>query len=258
VIDAFGSPFDPSEYRRLVNVVYFPEVDSTNAVGRGLIDHAMREEVELAPTVIAAASQTRGRGRRDRPWASPGGGVYATFVFHLPEDVRLSHVPLAAATWIAEAASRAAGVEARLKWPNDVVCGGRKLAGVLTEAKTRGDETIVAVGIGVNARGAPEAFDPRATTLEKEEKEPSSVPGFFRELCLACDRYLQAPAEAGVVEAWLSRSRLAPGEEIRVTVENGTERELAGEFAGLTPDGLLRVRVAGEEVVVASGEVQTW
>ena len=258
MIDAFGAPFDPSEYRRLVNVVFFPEVDSTNAVGRGLIDHAMREEVDLAPTVIAAATQSRGRGRRDRPWISPGGGVYATFVFHLPEEVRLSHVPLAAATWIAEAASRAAGVDSRLKWPNDVVCGGRKLAGVLTEAKTRGDETIVAVGIGVNASGAPESFDARATTLEKEGTGSASVAAFFRELCLACDRYLQAPAEAGIVEAWLSRSRLAPGDEIKVVVENGTEKELSGEFAGLTPDGLLRVRVAGSEVVVASGEVQTW
>ena len=76
--DVFGCAFDPSEYRRLANIIFFPEVDSTNAVGRGLIDHAMREEVELAPTVIAAACQTQGRGRRDRSWASPDGGVYAT------------------------------------------------------------------------------------------------------------------------------------------------------------------------------------
>lgn len=258
MIDVFGSPFDPAEYRRLVNVVFFPKVDSTNAVGRGLIDHAMREEVDLAPTVIAAASQTRGRGRRDRAWVSPDGGVYATFVFHVPAGIRLSHVPLAAATWIAEAASRSAGVDVRLKWPNDVICGGGKLAGVLTEAKTRGDETIVAVGVGVNALGAAERFDGRATTLEKEGAGTPSIAAFFRELCLACDRFLETPGEAGVVDAWLSRSRLAPGDPIRVTVENGTEREVAGEFAGLTPDGLLRVRVAGAEVVVASGEVQTW
>jgi BirA family biotin operon repressor/biotin-[acetyl-CoA-carboxylase] ligase len=257
VNDVFGATFDPKEYRRLANIVFFPEVDSTNAVGRGLIDHAMREEVELAPTVIAAACQTRGRGRRDRPWASPGGGVYATFVFHVPEGARISHLPLAAAVWVAEASS-AAGVEVRLKWPNDVLCGSRKLAGVLTEAKTRGDETIVAVGVGVNALGSAERFDGRATTLEAEGASPVSAAGFFRELCLACDRYLRAPGKAGIVEAWLERSRHAPGDEIRVIVENGTERELAGEFAGLTPDGLLRVRIAGAEVVVASGEVQTW
>jgi BirA family biotin operon repressor/biotin-[acetyl-CoA-carboxylase] ligase len=257
VNDVFGCAFDPSEYRRLANIIFFPEVDSTNAVGRGLIDHAMREEVELAPTVIAAARQTQGRGRRDRPWASPDGGVYATFVFHVPEDVRISHVPLAAAVWVAEAAS-AAGIDARLKWPNDVLCGGRKLAGVLTEAKTRGDQTIVAVGVGVNAVGSAERFDGRATTLEAEGAAAPSAAAFFRELCLACDRYQRAPGEARVVEAWLERSRHAPGDEIRVTLENGTERELAGAFAGLTADGLLRVRVAGSEVVVASGEVQTW
>jgi BirA family biotin operon repressor/biotin-[acetyl-CoA-carboxylase] ligase len=257
VNDVFGGAFDPSEYRRLANVIFFPEVDSTNAVGRGLIDHAMREEVELAPTVIAAACQTQGRGRRDRSWASPDGGVYATFVFHVPEDVRISHVPLAAAVWVAEAAS-AAGVDVRLKWPNDVLCRGRKLAGVLTEAKTRGDETIVAVGVGVNAVGSADRFDGRATTLEAEGASAASVTAFFRELCLACDRYLRAPGEARIVDAWLARSRHAPGDEIRVRLENGTERELSGEFAGLTADGLLKVRVAGSEVVVASGEVQTW
>jgi len=258
VIEVFGSAFDPSEYRRLANVIYFPEVDSTNAVGRGLIDHAMREEVELAPTVIAASVQSRGRGRRDRPWVSPDGGVYATFVFRMPEHARLPHVPLAAAIWVAEAASRAAGVESRLKWPNDVLCGGRKLAGVLTEAKTRGDETHVAVGIGVNARGAADRFDRRATTLEGECAGDVSPGRLFRELCLACDHYLDDPREARVVESWLARSRHASGDEIRVTVENGTEREIVGRFAGLTPDGLLRLTVSGSEVVVASGEVQTW
>ena len=258
MIDVFGSAFDPSEYRRIANVIYFPEVDSTNAVGRGLIDHAMREEVELAPTVIAASTQSRGRGRRDRPWTSPAGGVYATFVFRMPEDARLPHVPLAAAIWVAEAASRAAGVDVRLKWPNDVVCGKRKLAGVLTEAKTRGEETHVAVGIGVNARGDSARFDGRATTLESECAAEVSAARFFRELCLACDRYLDDPRESRVVESWLARSRHAEGDEIRVTVENGTDREIVGRFAGLTPDGLLRVTLAGSEVVVASGEVQTW
>ena len=254
----FGGGIDISGWQRLANLIWFPEVDSTNAVGRGLIDHVLREEVDLAPTVVAAGSQTSGRGRRERTWESPGGGVYATFVFRLPEEARLAHLPLAAAVWVAEAASRAVGVETRLKWPNDVLCGARKLAGILTEAKTRGEETHAAVGIGVNGLGAADRFGGAATTLESEAGAPLSLADFFGELCLACDRYLAEPAASRVVAEWLARSRHAEGDELRVSVDDGSPREVVGRFAGLTDDGLLRLRTGGSEYVVASGEVRTW
>ncbi len=257
MIEIFGSPFDFSGFRKLANFVFFPTVDSTNGVGRGLIDHAQREEVELAPTVIAAATQTAGRGRRDRPWASPEGGIYVTFVFRVPEEARLPHLPLAAAVWVARAA-QSLGVEARLKWPNDVFCGARKLAGVLTEAKSRGDETHVAIGIGVNARVAPEAPGLEATSIEREAAAASSVAGFFRRICSGCDDYLADPGTACVVEEWLSRSRHAVGDPIRVLLDEQTGKTIAGEFAGLTDDGLLRLQQSESEVIVSSGEIQSW
>lgn len=257
--DFFGTPFDPCRFQELANFVFFPKVDSTNAVGRGLIDHLLREEVDLAPTVIAAASQTDGRGRRDRVWQSPEGGLYATFVFRVPEGTRMTQIPLAAALWVADAASRAIGVDARLKWPNDVLCRGRKLAGILTEAKTRGEDTHVAIGIGVNVLGSAEGLGQGTTTLARESPETPSLVLFFDELCGACDRYLAAPSGARVVDGWLSRSCHAPGDEIRVTLdENGAERSVVGEFAGLTEDGLLRLRTGGSEIVIMSGEVQPW
>ena len=77
VNDVFGATFDPSEYRRLANIVFFPEVDSTNAVGRGSSTHAMRKKCELAPTVIAAARWQTRRGRPATVPGVPGGGVYA-------------------------------------------------------------------------------------------------------------------------------------------------------------------------------------
>ena len=257
MIDFFGGPFDPKGFRRLANFVFFPSVDSTNAVGRGLIDHAFAEEVELAPTVIAASSQSEGKGRRDRAWLSPEGGVYVTFVFRVPEEARLPQLPLAAGLWVSEALAAAAGCETRLKWPNDVLSGDRKLAGVLTEAKTRGEETHVAVGIGVNVlRGAGD-FGPGATSAEREAGGAPSLPRVFDEICRACDRYLEAPGDARIVERWLSRSRHAPGAEMRVVAAEGSDA-IVGEFAGLTDDGFLRLRTSGSEIVLATGEVGSW
>ena len=256
MIEFFGGPFESKGFRSLANFVFFPWVDSTNAVGRGLIDHAMEEEVALAPTVIAAASQTEGRGRRDRAWRSPEGGVYATFVFRVGEEARLPLLPLAGALWVAEALSAAVGIETRLKWPNDVLSGDRKLAGVLTEAKTRGDETHVAVGIGVNVRGPAGDFGEGATSAEAEAAGAPSLARVFAEICRACDGYLAAPGSARVVERWLERSRHEPGAEIRVAPAEGAA--VVGEFAGLTEDGFLRLRTGGSEIVVASGELGSW
>ncbi|HET9796153.1 MAG TPA: biotin--[acetyl-CoA-carboxylase] ligase [Thermoanaerobaculia bacterium] len=257
MIDVFGDPFDGKGYRRLANFVFFPSVDSTNAVARGLIDHSLVEEVELEPTVIAAAMQSEGRGRRDRSWRSPAGGVYATFVFRVPAGARLPHLPLAAGVWVSEALASAAGVESRLKWPNDVLAGDRKVAGILTEAKTRGDETHAAIGIGVNVCGAAQDFGEGATSAEAVASGAPSLSRVFAEICRACDRYLAAPEDARVVERWLERSRHEADAEIRVSPPEGGA-PVVGRFAGLTEDGFLRLRVGGSEVVVTSGEVGSW
>lgn len=252
----FDGPFDPKGYRSLANFVFFPAVDSTNAVGRGLIDYAVEEEVELAPTVVAAALQTEGRGRRDRAWRSPEGGVYATFVFRVPAGARLPQIPLAAAVWVAEALASAAGVDARLKWPNDVLCHDRKVAGILTEAKTRGEETHVAVGIGVNVRGPADAFGDGATTAEAEAGREPSLARVFGEICRECDGWLASAGDARVIERWLARSRHAPGAEIRVASEG--REPVVGAFAGLTEEGFLRLRKAGADVVITTGELGSW
>ena len=259
MIELFGEAFDDSGFRALANFVFFPTIDSTNAVGRGLIDHAQREEVDLAATVIAAATQTEGRGRRERPWSSPEGGLYVSFVFRVPEGAALPHLPLAAAVWVARTAV-SAGVDARLKWPNDVLCGDKKLAGVLIQAKTRGDETHVAIGIGVNVRAAS-GLVAGATSIEREagpEGPKASVASFLGEMCRQCEDYLADPRGPRVVEDWLERSRHVPGDEMRVLVEEGSGKTIDGRFAGLTAEGLLRLARDGSEIVVASGEVESW
>ena len=170
------------------------------------------------------------------------------------------HLPLAAAVWVAEASSARGRGGPRLNGPTTFSAAAEARRGVLTEAKTRGDETIAAVGVGVNALGSAERFDGRATTLEAEGQLLVSAAGFFRELWPRLRPVSpRAPERPGSSKHGSERSRHAPGDEIRVIVENGTGTGARGAHsAGPRRTGSARPQSPGAEVVVASGEVQTW
>jgi BirA family transcriptional regulator, biotin operon repressor / biotin---[acetyl-CoA-carboxylase] ligase len=103
-------------------------------------------------TVVIADSQTAGRGRRGHAWLDePGASLLASIVMRPRlEPARLPGLSLAAAVAVAEALTRTAGVTPRLKWPNDVLVGGRKLAGILLETRLSGEQATTILGIGVN------------------------------------------------------------------------------------------------------------
>lgn len=120
-------------------------LSSTNDLARNLAEIGVPEG-----TVIVAEEQTAGRGRHGRPWASPRGGIWLSVILHpglAPADTPL--VGLAASTATARAIRQTLGLLARLKWPNDVLIEGRKVAGILVEAG--GDGLWVVAGIGINA-----------------------------------------------------------------------------------------------------------
>ena len=134
---------------------------------RSTNDLALQLAREGAPegTLVLAEAQTGGRGRWGRRWLSPEGkGIWASLILR-PEDDPGGTLAVGVASGIAEALRDRTGVDAEVKWPNDVVVGGRKLAGVLVE---RGGEAYV-VGFGVNVLQAKEDFPPelrdRATSL---------------------------------------------------------------------------------------------
>jgi BirA family biotin operon repressor/biotin-[acetyl-CoA-carboxylase] ligase len=104
-------------------------------------------------SVVVAESQSAGRGRNGRVWHSPRGGAWLSILIrpqNFPE--LLSSLPLVGALGIAESLVQSFGVDARVRWPNDVVVGWRKIAGVLVESKSKGNELLYAVlGLGINA-----------------------------------------------------------------------------------------------------------
>ncbi|WP_294623310.1 biotin--[acetyl-CoA-carboxylase] ligase [uncultured Roseovarius sp.] len=141
----------PEGYDRRV----LAEVDSTNA-------EAARVAGELTgPTWVMALNQTAARGRRGRGWANPAGNFAATLVLHPPEPpeqaaLRSFVASLALYDAVVAATGRAQGVS--LKWPNDVLLNGGKLAGILLESAGHGPRlSHLAIGIGVNLRNAPDA-----------------------------------------------------------------------------------------------------
>lgn len=201
--------------------------------------------------LVTADAQTAGRGRHGRTWASPPGrSLYASLV------VRLGGVPAAPLTLAIGIglcdAIRAEGVtEAGLKWPNDVLVDGKKLAGVLCEASA----DAIVVGIGVNCNGAAADLPPevaaRATTLEDRLGRPVDREAFLARLLDALapwiERY-QAGGVPAIAPAW--QDRMLAG--LAVVTDRAR-----GRAVGLDPDGALRVEdEAGAIHRVRSGEVE--
>lgn len=129
----------------LPDIIFVKETDSTNARVRALV-------LEGAPefTAVAAQQQSAGKGRMGRRFASPPGGVYFSMLVK-PEkaETMLRIMPLAALA-VHRTIKELCNLECAVKWPNDLLCDGKKLCGILTEAVTAGDEISVIVGIGVD------------------------------------------------------------------------------------------------------------
>ncbi len=117
-------------------------VGSTNDLLRALVQESAREG-----TVVVAREQTGGRGRMGRPWASPPGGLWLSILLH-PEDPADPRLALVVAVGVAEAARSRSGAAVALKWPNDLVLGGRKVGGVLVESVP--PWAVAGIGLNVN------------------------------------------------------------------------------------------------------------
>jgi len=196
----------PQGYGRIV----LPEADSTNA-------EAARRAPDLTqPTWIMALRQTAGRGRRGRPWRDPGGNFAATLVLRPPEPA--AHVALrsfvsALALHDALVALTGRAECFALKWPNDVLLNGAKLAGILLESAGQGRGVgHLAIGIGVNLRNAPPPADDgalRPASLLQDIGADISPEDMLTHLAAAYamrEAMLQAEGFAPIRAAWLARA----------------------------------------------------
>ena len=248
---------DPDRLRFLENCVCLRSIPSSNALARDLIEMYFEEDQKLRPTVIAAEAQPGAYGRNGRSWtAPPGQGLYFTVLRRAAEGEPLSVVPIAFARWIREILHRETGVAVALKWPNDLYVGRRKLAGVLAESRTQGEDTGVAVGVGINVLGRSEALAvPNATTLEEETGRRLALAPLLQALLEGLDAELARPRWDQEVRAWERVSLHRPGDVLTI---RRADEEVRGEYLGLDPAGFLRLKTAAGETIVAAGEVAQW
>ena len=207
--------------------------------------------------VVAAREQTAGRGRQGRAWsAPPGEGLAFSILLHdAPAPRQLSSLPQAGASGLARALADE-GLSPTLKWPNDLLVGGCKLAGLLAERF--GAYACLGIGLNVNQTGASLAPLGRpATSLHLLTGQLRATDDLLAELLPALDGALLAWREegfAGIREAWLHYA-LPAGRE--VSLHQGRSR-LAGRIEAYGPHGELLLRLPGGEVRACwSGELET-
>ena len=232
------------------------ECDSTNDEAARLARAGARHG-----TVVIARAQRAGRGRDGRSWASPrDAGLYLSAVIRAPLPlIDVPPITLAIGVGLCDAA-RALGAPAALKWPNDALVGGKKLAGVLVEAHSQGhrvDAVIVGIGVNLSAAGAGWSPELAATAISMEQAAGAPVDraAFLEQLLAQVERWIDryvASGIAAIAPAW--RDRMAPGITARARVDGV---ELSGELAGLDGDGALLLRDAGGALHrVRSGDVE--
>jgi len=232
----------------------FAELDSTNITARELAASG-------APhgTVVIADAQRAGRGRLGRSWVSPAGrNLYLSAVLRsdLPAE-RLPQIGLLAGVAVCETVREWCAAE--IKWPNDVLAGGRKVVGILTEMDEVGSGRVVVPGIGVNLNTEPDDFPAelrdKAGSLRLVTGQPVDRARFAARLLKTLEvRYEQWQRDgfAPIAAAW---RRLTPliGRPIRVQ-EPG--QVVDGTVIDIADDGALRLRLAdGSEHRVVAGDV---
>ncbi len=190
-----GGALDPSRWRIFQNLGCLRSTASSNVLAREIIDLYFAEEQSLPATVLVAEGQPGAKGRHGKAWsAAAGRGLYLTIVRSAAEGEPISVVPIAMARWLRDAVEGATRVQAGLKWPNDLYVGRRKLAGVLSEARTQGDDTYVAVGIGLNVLDTAASVGVAgATTIEEEAGRPFDLAPLLQGVLDRIDSELASP-----------------------------------------------------------------
>ena len=239
-------------------ILFFPEVDSTNRKAHDLARQGAREG-----TVVMADSQSRGRGRMERAWESPAGlNIYSSFILKPPIAVSTApQLTLLAGVAAARALAGASGLDARIKWPNDIFMNGKKLAGILAEMEAEGPRArfiILGVGVNVNWRGEDLPPDLQATATSllvesgREVSRAAVAERLFQELEEEYRRFLQEGFSPRLREEW-NRLSWINGKKV---VAVGPGGEVRGRALGLDMDGaLLLVDEEGQPRRFIAGDV---
>ncbi|MBI4166458.1 MAG: biotin--[acetyl-CoA-carboxylase] ligase [Acidobacteria bacterium] len=247
---------DAGEGRIGHKILHYFRTDSTNSVAMALASKGAEHG-----TVVVAEEQTAGRGRLGRVWHSEkSAGIYVSVILRPPLAPSAAPVlTLMAGVAVHQAVEIAAGVTADIRWPNDVLVGGKKVCGILTEMSAELDRlhaVVLGIGINVNHREMPGQLKAIATSLRMETGRAVSRALVLVTLLKELEKqYQMILLEGGQAAAsrWAAASTFAEGKPVRVLTGTG---EYQAVTAGLDARGALRVRRGdGREETLVAGEI---
>lgn len=238
------------------NLVLLDVVDSTHAMARRLIAGMDEEDLSLGATVIIAYQQERGEGRGDRQWASPVGGLYVSWMQSGIDSETIARLPMVAAAAALSAVESVGVADACIKWPNDILVAGKKLAGMVVFAR-HGDVNWATVGLGLNLETTPElegsngvqatSIADLVSTGDPENWRETAITAFIGGLT----RSLTDPAPA--LATWRRHLMQKPGDTVRVRLASA--KEISGSLVAVTDEGFLRIAINGDEQVITGGDL---
>lgn len=240
--------------RTLESLAIIPRVSSTNMVARRILEECLDNELSLPQAIIVAREQFAGRGRNERQWSSPmDKGIYATTLLTRPAT-ELSLVPLEMANAVATYLRDRFEIDARIKWPNDVMVNGRKIAGILIEARVQEERVHMVIGTGINVEPVEHESRPNAISIaEIARKSYSGIEDATIAFVEHLDKRLSERFERDAVLAeWRRLTMHKEGDAISSLIG---VRTISGTWRGIDDHGRALIRTETEIIPVSAGEI---
>ena len=240
-------------------VYYFEEIESTQNFAQQIAPNKKENG-----TIIIAEKQTAGRGRINRKWVSPKGGIWFSLVIYPKFDVSSSTlVPIAGAVALSKSIKTVLKIDTTVKWPNDIVISGKKVAGMLVDASFQANDIeYLILGVGINFDINSKKLEKKllknpdfygASSLrEKDDKTPPKV--LVKEFLLEFEKILfqlNRGEKTKIVKEWTKRTS-GIGRKITINTSNG---KITGIFQGIDNDGALKLESGKHMKRILVGEV---
>lgn len=236
-------------------IYHFPCLSSTQDKAKEIA------ETEFEGCVIISDRQTAGRGRMDRKWLSPRGGVYLSVI--LKPDIHLreiSKITLLSTVSLSETVEKISNLRTSLKWPNDILINNKKVGGILCESAICGDKLhFIVVGIGVNLNNKVMGMSPSllypATSISEEMEEKNSRKKFIEEFLFDFDKnylYFKENGFAAIREKWKRKSSTLNKD---ITILDG-DKKIRGKAINISEEGFLILKDKKEGIrKITTGDV---
>lgn len=222
--------------QRESRIHYFAEIPSTMDIAKD-----MARKGCPGFTVVIAGSQNKGRGRLQRVWLSDAGGLYFTIVLRPAIAVVLSpRVNFLASSTLAQVIREGFDVDARVKWPNDILVDGRKICGMLSEMEAEGDQvTFINIGMGINVNNDPSPKEPGATSLKKLLGRDVSRRDLLVRFLDLFEKNVTTADYDGIIDEW-KKNTITLNKNVRIVTTRG---ETEGTAVDVNDDGALMLKL---------------